>query len=154
MTKPCAKKSLNDRKYSCFFELTLQIIGGKWKPVILYQLAINDVMRFSELNRAVPDITERMLTRQLRELEKDRLIHREVYRQIPPKVEYSLLPPGVKLIPILLSMRKWGVEYEAGVSGEDLFIGEGYEPKTPPAIAERYRDQLQEEYKSAPPEQR
>ena len=69
MQKACKIKELEGKKYHCFFELTLQVIGGKWKPVILYHLAMDPVQRFSDLRRGMPEITERMLTRQLRELE-------------------------------------------------------------------------------------
>lgn len=142
MVKPCNTKLLNDKKYRCFVELALQIIGGKWKPVILYQLAIEGVMRFGELNRSIPGVTERMLTRQLRELEKDGLVHREVYRQVPPKVEYSLQPLGVKLIPILLNMREWGVDYERHFATDRQFADDDFETCAPPQIADIYLQQL------------
>jgi DNA-binding HxlR family transcriptional regulator len=142
MSKPCNIKTLENKEYRCFFELTLQVIGGKWKPVILYHLALEGVMRFGELNRSIPGITERMLTRQLRELEKDGLIHREVYRQIPPKVEYSLLPLGIRLIPILLNLREYGVHYEQQCKGDSQFTGTGFEPVTSPQIAEMYLQHL------------
>lgn len=142
MIKPCKNKVLNNKEYRCFFELTLQVIGGKWKPVILYQLAIEGVLRFGELKRSIPGVTERMLTRQLRELENDGLIHREVYRQIPPKVEYSLRPPGVQLIPILLNMRQWGVNYEQQIATESEFSEHDFETLSPPRIADIYLQQL------------
>ncbi|WP_136795395.1 MULTISPECIES: winged helix-turn-helix transcriptional regulator [Desulfosediminicola] len=139
----CKIKQLGDKTYRCYFELTLQVIGGKWKPIILYQLAIHGVLRFGELRRAIPDITERMLTRQLRELEKDGVIHREVYKQIPPKVEYSLLFAGVQLIPVLLSLRKWGADYEHHhPEAPTLPISAEHEPVSPPRIALMYQDQL------------
>jgi DNA-binding HxlR family transcriptional regulator len=128
----CREKELGGRRYRCYFELTLAVIGGKWKPIILYHLALAPVMRFGELNRSIPAITQRMLTRQLRELEEDDLIHREVYREVPPKVEYSLTDLGRSLIPILLEMRQWGVAYEARLGGAGLFTGEEYEsPEAP-----------------------
>ena len=128
----CREKELGGRKYRCYFELTLAVIGGKWKPIILYHLALAPVMRFGELNRSIPAITQRMLTRQLRELEEDDLIHREVYREVPPKVEYSLTDMGRSLIPILLQMRQWGVAYEAHLGGAEMFTEEGYEtPEAP-----------------------
>jgi DNA-binding HxlR family transcriptional regulator len=144
MVDVCKAKHLGTRKYRCFFELTLQLIGGKWKPIILYQLAIEGVMRFGELKRAIPDVTERMLTRQLREMEADGLIHREVYHQVPPKVEYSLRPIGARLIPVLLEMRNWGMEYESHTNSflRDTLPEQGFESNTPPQIAERYLEEL------------
>ncbi|MGP7818571.1 winged helix-turn-helix transcriptional regulator [Niallia sp. 01092] len=94
----------------CPVELTLSVIGGKWKGVILYHL-INGEKRFNELRRICPNITQRMLTLQLRELEKDGIIHREVYHQVPPKVEYSLTDFGKSIVPIILLMKDWGEEY-------------------------------------------
>lgn len=128
MIQPCKTKELNGKTYRCFFELTLQVIGGKWKPVILYHLATEGVMRFSDLRRSIGGVTERMLTRQLRELEADRIVHREVYREVPPRVEYSLTDLGSGLIPILKELRDWGVDYEQRMGGAELFAGAGYEP--------------------------
>ncbi|WP_027185264.1 winged helix-turn-helix transcriptional regulator [Desulfovibrio inopinatus] len=125
MPSTCKAKQLNGKKYHCFFELTLLVIGGKWKPIILYHLAMSGVMRFSELRRSIPDITERMLTRQLRELEADDLLIRTVYKQVPPKVEYALTPMGRKLLPVLQQLRDWGAEYEQEQGGQ--FFGEEYE---------------------------
>jgi DNA-binding HxlR family transcriptional regulator len=126
--QPCKTKELNGKTYRCFFELTLQVMGGKWKPVILYHLATEGVMRFSDLRRSISGVTERMLARQLRELEADRIVHREVYREVPPRVEYSLTDLGSGLIPILKELRDWGVDYERCLGGPELFAGEGYEP--------------------------
>lgn len=100
-----------DKQYNCYFELTLDIVGGKWKPIILYYISINKVARHSELKRFIPSINERMLTRQLRELEEDKLINRKVYPVVPPKVEYTLTEHGETLIPILESLVKWGIGY-------------------------------------------
>lgn len=138
MVKPCNIKEINDKKYRCFFELTLKIIGGKWKPVILYHLALEGVLRFGELKRGMPDITERMLTKQLRELEADGVVHRKVYRQVPPKVEYSLEPMGVSLIPVLLKMREWGVFYEKEMGQSSVLEGE-FETCETPQIADMYK---------------
>jgi DNA-binding HxlR family transcriptional regulator len=91
----------------CPVSYTLEIIGGKWKGVLLYHL-IDGLKRFNELRRICPTITQRMLTLQLRELENDGIIHREVYPQVPPKVEYSLTEFGKTLIPIILLMKDWG----------------------------------------------
>ncbi|SKA92201.1 transcriptional regulator, HxlR family [Paucidesulfovibrio gracilis DSM 16080] len=111
-TGQCPLKKLGDRSYHCTFELTLQIIGGKWKPMILYHLGCDGVHRFSELRRALNGITQKMLTQQLRELEADGMVHREVYPQVPPKVEYSLTPMGRTIMPVLRQLCAWGSEYE------------------------------------------
>lgn len=100
-----------NKSYHCQFELTLDIIGGKWKPLILFYIAKHNVIRYGELKREIPNINERMLTRQLRELEKDQLVFREVYREVPPRVEYSLTEDGKSLIPLLHNLHEWGVTY-------------------------------------------
>ena len=91
----------------CPVEATLELIGGKWKGVILYHL-LEKTFRFGELKKAMPGITQRMLTKQLRELERDGIIHRKVYAVVPPKVEYSLTEVGESLRTIILMMRDWG----------------------------------------------
>ncbi|PGB54183.1 winged helix-turn-helix transcriptional regulator [Bacillus anthracis] len=93
-------------KYSCPVEAMVEVIGGKWKGVILYHL-LDGTKRFNELKRLKPNITQRMLTLQLRELEADGIIHREVYREVPPKVEYSLTDLGESLRPMILLMMEW-----------------------------------------------
>ncbi|HLZ56256.1 MAG TPA: helix-turn-helix domain-containing protein [Ktedonosporobacter sp.] len=100
--------------YSCPVEATLDVIGGKWKGVILYHL-LEGPQRFSDLKRHLPAITQRMLTLQLRELERDGIVHREIYQQIPPKVEYSLTEFGETLRPILLDMLNWGEQYTSRI---------------------------------------
>ncbi|SFD30364.1 DNA-binding transcriptional regulator, HxlR family [Bacillus sp. 491mf] len=94
----------------CSVEVTLDVIGGKWKGVILFHL-INGEIRLNQFLRLMPGLTQRMLTRQLRELEADGVIHREVYKEVPPKVEYSLTEFGKSLVPIILMMRDWGNQY-------------------------------------------
>lgn len=94
----------------CPAEITLRVIGGKWKPVILWHLK-DGVKRFSELKRAIPGVTQRMLSQQLRELERDGVVLRKVYAQVPPKVEYTLTEFGRTLQPILRMMCKWGAEH-------------------------------------------
>ncbi len=125
--QPCRVKEISGKRYRCYFELTLAVIGGKWKPIILYHLSLANAVRFGELRRGMPDVTERMLTRQLRELEADGLVHREVYREVPPRVEYSLTETGRSLIPLLLQMRAWGVDYEKSLGADVIFQEEGYE---------------------------
>ena len=85
------------------------MIGGRWKVLIIRELMT--VKRFGELQRALPGITQKMLTQQLRELEDDGIVRRQVYPQIPPKVEYSLTPLGETLKPLLYAMHEWGVKY-------------------------------------------
>ena len=95
----------------CPMAVAMEVIGGKWKQSILFHL-LGGTKRFGELQRALPGrITQQMLTLQLRELERDGLVHREVYRQVPPRTEYSLTPVGRELEPILWSLRAWGETY-------------------------------------------
>jgi len=96
--------------FRCPVEACLEIIGGKWKGVILFHL-LGGTKRFNELRRLMPDVTQRMLTRQLRELEADQIIVRTIYQEIPPKVEYSLTEFGETLEPILKMLQKWGMQY-------------------------------------------
>jgi len=98
-------------KYDWPIDATLDVIGGKWKPLIIY--ALNDeTLRFSQLlDKLQPRITQRMLTKQLRQLEGDGLITRKVYTQVPPKVEYSLTELGKSLMPILDQLCEWGSEH-------------------------------------------
>lgn len=97
----------------CPIETALRLMGGKWKPVILWYLFTLVTLRFSELKRLVPRATEKMMTQHLRELEADGLVHREVYPQVPPKVEYSLTDSGRSLGPVLVAIREWGLDYNA-----------------------------------------
>ena len=87
----------------------MQIIGGKWKTVIIYLISIQ-INRFGKLQRSCEGISKQMLTKQLRELEKDGIINRKIYAEIPPRVEYSITPKGETLFPILESMEKWGLK--------------------------------------------
>jgi DNA-binding HxlR family transcriptional regulator len=95
---------------SCAVETTINIIGGRWKVLILREL-MSGVKRFNELHRTLHGITQKMLTQQLREMAADGIVHREVYLQVPPKVEYSLTELGQSLEPILSVMHEWGVKY-------------------------------------------
>ncbi|PLR80212.1 HxlR family transcriptional regulator [Bacillus canaveralius] len=102
---------LCNKNFNCEKELTLSIIGGKWKMVIMWHLGREGTKRFGELKSMIPGITHRMLVSQLRELEEDLIIHREVYPVVPPKVEYSLTKRGESLLPILEAMYDWGKDY-------------------------------------------
>ncbi|MCI0453550.1 MAG: helix-turn-helix transcriptional regulator [Candidatus Dadabacteria bacterium] len=92
----------------CPVEVTLKVIGGKWKVLILYYLKEEKVMRFGKLKKLIPGITQKMLTQQLRELEADALIIRKVYAEVPPRVEYMLTKYGESLEPVLNLMCQWG----------------------------------------------
>jgi DNA-binding HxlR family transcriptional regulator len=101
------KRRTNNCHYGCAVEAALDVIGNKWKGVILFHL-LDGKKRFNEFRKLIPSVTQRMLTLQLRELEKDKIIFRKVYPVVPPKVEYSLTPFGSELQPILISLREWG----------------------------------------------
>ena len=109
-------KKLSGNTYDCAVgcpvEATLDLIDGKWKAVILYHL-LDDTIRFNELKRRLSRITQRMLTRQLRELEAAGLIHREIYAEVPPHVEYSLTALGRSLEPVVRMLWTWGNQYLA-----------------------------------------
>ena len=94
----------------CPVSATLDLIGGKYKALILWHLA-ESKLRFSQLNKLIPSATAKMLTQQLREMESQNLIHREVFPVVPPKVEYSLTELGKSLMPVLIAMRDWGSGY-------------------------------------------
>lgn len=95
----------------CQVDKALEAIVGKWKHKILFHMIKEEKIRFNELKRSIPGITQKMLTSQLRELEEQDLINRKVYAQIPPKVEYSLSEHGKSLIPLLKMMSAWGNEH-------------------------------------------
>lgn len=99
-----------DCAQGCPVEATLEVIGGKWKGVILYHL-LSETSRFNELRRLMPDITQRMLTKQLRELEANNLISRKVYAEVPPKVEYSISDYGKTLTPVIHALKEWGLQH-------------------------------------------
>lgn len=96
----------------CPVETTISVVGGKWKVVILWRLA-GGTKRFNELQRSISQITRKMLTEQLRELERDGLIVRSVYSEVPPKVEYSLSDYGKTFIPVMQAMAQWGLVHQA-----------------------------------------
>ncbi|MGE0589254.1 MAG: winged helix-turn-helix transcriptional regulator [Cyclobacteriaceae bacterium] len=98
------------KKYGgCPVSSALKVFGGKWKPLILYFISV-DVNRFGQLQRMIPDCSKKMMTTQLRELEKDGLISRKVFAEVPPRVIYSLTDKGESLRPIFRELSKWGIE--------------------------------------------
>ena len=104
MTSPRHKRL--DCSPGCAVEAALSLIDGKWKGVVLYHL-LERTHRFSEIRRRIPNVTQRMLTNQLRELEADGLIRRTVYPEVPPKVEYSLTARGRSLEPVIAALKSW-----------------------------------------------
>ncbi|MBB6694898.1 helix-turn-helix transcriptional regulator [Cohnella xylanilytica] len=112
----------------CKAEAVLEILAGKWKRVILEQLFSNGTMRFSELRRAIPDITKKMLTSQLRELEYHDIVSRQVHLDVPPKVEYSVTEYAHRLIPLLEGLNRWGTEH---IEHLKEIYGEEYAAKSP-----------------------
>ncbi len=96
---------------SCPVTATMQVLGGKWKAILINAIYLTSPARFGELKRSVKGITQSMLTSQLRELENDGIISRKIYAEIPPRVEYTLTEFGLTLSPILQSMAEWGKEY-------------------------------------------
>ena len=102
---------LYELESGCGVEACLELIGGKWKGVILHHLLTEHVLRFSELQKLKPSLSPRILTAQLRELESDGLVIRKVYAVVPPKVEYSLSSLGQSLMPLIEAMQRWGDEY-------------------------------------------
>ena len=121
------RKQRHQSYNNCPVEAALDLIGGKWKAVILFRL-MEGTRRFNELRRLHPNITQRMLTNQLRELERDGLVHREVYPQVPPKVEYSLTDKGRTLTPLLLELQRWGREHALGT--DEARVGGAASPET------------------------
>ena len=109
------------KAYSCGLEAALEVVGGKWKPLVLWALS-SGLRRFGELRRLVVGISEKMLIQQLRELEADGVVDREDYREVPPKVEYSLTPFGVSLRHALGPLCEWGQrahDPDRGVEGSE-----------------------------------
>ncbi|MCD7920019.1 MAG: helix-turn-helix transcriptional regulator [Clostridiales bacterium] len=102
----------SDTIENCPLASVQKIVHGKWTMVIIYFLS-QQTLRFSELKRKLPNVTEANLTKELRALEQYGLVHREVYREVPPRVEYSLTPIGIKFVPVLEALEQWALEYNA-----------------------------------------
>ncbi len=97
--------------YECPFEYALEIVSGKWKGLVIFYLGREGTLRFSQLRRLLPGVTQKMLTQTLRFLEAEGILHREVYPVVPPKVEYSLTDKGSELLPILDALQEWGRQH-------------------------------------------
>ena len=101
------EKKIGTQEYYCPVKLTTDVIGGKWKPLILFYLETG-TKRFGELRRLIPGMTKKMLTQHLRDLERDEVIRRKVYPVVPPKVEYRLTRKGKSFVPVIAAIRDWG----------------------------------------------
>lgn len=97
----------------CPFHLAMSVLEGKWKFAILYVLSAQGTLRFKELERAIPDISSRMLTKELKHLEQKGIVFRKAYATVPPKVEYSLTKMGQSTAPVIAAISKWGEQYFA-----------------------------------------
>jgi len=104
------RKQRHKQYISCPVEAALDVIGGKWKSIVLFRI-IEETRRFNELRRLIPNVTQRTLTNQLRELESDGLIHRKIYAEVPPKVEYSVTELGLSLKPVLDAIANWSEDH-------------------------------------------
>ncbi|TPP10479.1 winged helix-turn-helix transcriptional regulator [Rhizobium glycinendophyticum] len=121
MSKPRAK--MTNSFPGCPVETTLSFLDGKWKGVILYHLVMDGTLRFSELRRRLQAVTQRMLTKQLRELEEHGLVTRTVYPVVPPRVDYALTPLGQSLRPVILVLEQWGSRHVECKDGKRRVIG-------------------------------
>jgi DNA-binding HxlR family transcriptional regulator len=110
--------------YTCGLDAAVDVIGGKWKPLILWELHVS-TRRFGDLRRHLPGISEKMLTQQLRQMELDGIVHREVYREVPPKVEYSLTGLGEQLNEALVPLNAWGEAHMARIGAVHRCPAEG-----------------------------
>ncbi|MFB7028509.1 MULTISPECIES: winged helix-turn-helix transcriptional regulator [unclassified Streptomyces] len=111
--------------YSCGIDAAMDVVTGKWKSLILWELDHHGVRRFTELRRGLPGVSEKMLVQHLREMEEDGLVHREVYPEVPPKVEYSLTEHGVSLNAALASLGRWGTERMRRIGAEKVPVDAG-----------------------------
>jgi DNA-binding HxlR family transcriptional regulator len=114
-------KVQKNKVYFCPVEVTIGVIGGKWKSLILYYLIEKKIVRFGEFRKLLPRVTTQMLTAQLRELEADGIINRKIYTQVPPKVEYRLTAFGETLAPVVSAMTNWGKSY-VNISGKKVTL--------------------------------
>ncbi|RII19727.1 HTH-type transcriptional activator HxlR [Streptomyces sp. YIM 130001] len=109
--------------YICGVDAAMDVLAGKWKSLILWELDNHGTRRFAELRRGLPGVSEKMLIQHLRQMEEDGLVHREVYREVPPKVEYSLTEHGISLNEALGSLGAWGSERMRRIGAEKVDVG-------------------------------
>jgi len=128
-------KVTNPNAIHCPVEVTLSVIGGKWKPLILWHLSEGGVRRFLELQRTIPGITRKMLTQHLRELERDGVVARQIFDEMPLRVEYSLTKYGQTLRPLMRVLCDWGSKHEAHVARNGPEPAPRIEPAAPKRVA-------------------
>ncbi|MFE8941515.1 winged helix-turn-helix transcriptional regulator [Streptomyces sp. NPDC007872] len=114
--------------YFCGIDAAMDVVTGKWKSLILWELHHHGIRRFAELRRGLPGVSEKMLVQHLREMEEDGLVHREVYPEVPPKVEYSLTEHGASLNAALTSLGEWGTERMRRIGAEKVPVDAGQGP--------------------------
>ncbi|MCD8164747.1 MAG: helix-turn-helix transcriptional regulator [Bacteroides sp.] len=120
MEDQCNKeKFFQGQEYVCSLELAMNIIGGKWKSMIVFHLK-DGVLRSGELQRTLPQVSNKMFTQSIRELERDGVIERIVYAVVPPKVEYRLTEMGRSVLPIVLALAQWGIEISKEINVDNL----------------------------------
>jgi DNA-binding HxlR family transcriptional regulator len=117
--------------YFCGIDAAMDVVAGKWKSLILWELHHHGTRRFAELRRGLPGVSEKMLIQHLREMEEDGLVHREVYREVPPKVEYCLTEHGVSLNAALASLGKWGTERIRRIGAEKVSVDVAFSAPNP-----------------------
>jgi len=123
MSRPRAK--LTNNFPGCPVESTLSLLDGKWKGVILYHLITEGTLRFSELQRRLSSVTQRMLTKQLREMEEAGIVSRTVFPVVPPRVDYALTPLGRSLEPVMQALLQWGETHVACRDGKRVMVAPG-----------------------------
>lgn len=128
-------KRLNS-KSGCAVEVTLSVMGGTWKPIILFHL-LHGKKRFGELGRSIGGITQRMLTLQLRELEEAGIVARTVYAEVPPRVDYDLTELGRSLQPVLIAMRNWGNDYRRSFDAAEQMHDDDLDATCPPDLEQK-----------------
>jgi len=107
------------KNYTSEIEITIEILSGKWIVLLLTHLGEEKVVRFNEFRKVFPDMSQKMLSQQLKKLEENKIVKKEIFNVIPPKVEYRLTEQGEKLVPLLESMQVWGQEYLVEFNKED-----------------------------------
>ncbi len=112
----------NIKTFNCSMELTLDLIGGKWKPILIFHIGNLGVVRYGELDRLIPSMSKRVLSRELRELEASNIIKREAFEEKVLRVEYSLTEAGIEVLPILNSLNEWGSRYNSKYNYANILI--------------------------------